>query len=107
MAGDRSCRRSISSISPIHAPRPAGIRAAAEYVMPTTRQRAFPTASWKAHSRLSQSLQGAEIQRKSRFQASNRPETLLYQRVIQWVMAQIRYLAEQWNFCTDQRISRR
>jgi hypothetical protein len=88
-------------------PWPAAIRAAAEYVMPTTRERAFPTAPWKVRSRLSQSLQGAQIQRKSRFLASNSPETLLYQRVIQWVMAQIRYLAEQWNFCTDQRISRR
>ena len=26
------------------------------------------------------------------------------QTVVQWVMAQIRYLAEQWNFCNEQRI---
>jgi hypothetical protein len=31
-----------SSISAIQRPPPAGIRAAAEYVLPTTRQRAFP-----------------------------------------------------------------
>ena len=53
-------RRPIRSISPIQRPRPAGIRDAAEYVLPTTRQRAFPTAPWDVHSRLAQPLQCAE-----------------------------------------------
>jgi uncharacterized protein YndB with AHSA1/START domain len=37
--------------------------------------------------------------------AANRPETLWNRTEIQWVMAQIRYLAEQWNFGAYQRIS--
>jgi hypothetical protein len=45
---------------PFNAPGPARIRAAAEYVLPTTRQRAFPTAPWDVHSRLAQPSQCAE-----------------------------------------------
>jgi hypothetical protein len=89
---------------PFNAPGPAGTRAAAEYVLPTTRQRAFPNRSLGRAFTAGAAVAVCRIQRKSRFQASNRRETLLYQTVVQWVMAQIRYLAEQWNFCTEQRI---
>jgi hypothetical protein len=53
-------RRPSARSRPFNAPGPAGIRAAAEYVLPTTRRHAFPTAPWGVHSRLAQPSQCAE-----------------------------------------------